>query len=239
VFFGAKNAVTGTVFKPGRMSTIHTGSLTHEIRSYGGIEALIAFIANRFEENEVGGNWINRDVVAPENKDEEVLLWLNSGDGGDDYQRTFDHITDPAARRAELSEHLQSLSTYARFLRFAQDFRHEEGYQMGYAIEERDGKMYARLRMADACEFMAKKDYTDNWESENHETFCFWSFSDWKLALESAGYTVAPESKTYKNRWIEKNRWDGKVALYRENAGALEQMENPVTTMVMVAERQE
>ena len=37
---------------------------------------------------------------------------------------------------------------------------------------------------------MSKKDYTANWDSEMHEEFAFWGFSDWKAALQTAGFYV-------------------------------------------------
>ncbi|HBB04341.1 TPA: hypothetical protein DCZ39_05635 [Patescibacteria group bacterium] len=61
--------------------------------------------------------------------------------------------------------------------------------------------------MQDACEFLSKKDYTDNRYSEMHETFCFRSFSEWKKALEDIGFVVHPDSNAYKNPWIIENRF--------------------------------
>ena len=46
------------------------------------------------------------------------------------------------------------------------------------------------LSLRDACEFLSKKDYLDNWRSEMHETFCFWSLADWRSAVERAGFVV-------------------------------------------------
>lgn len=95
---------------------------------------------------------------------------------------------------------------------------------------------YIRLTLADACEFMSRKDYTDNWESEMHETFTFWSFNDWKHALEETGFTVTGASKAYVNDWIVTNRLVGKVTLWTEEGGGLKPMAYPVTNMLMLAE---
>lgn len=209
VFFSQKNAVTSLVFEAGSMNTIHTSSLTHEIESYGSREDLIAFIRNRYNELVPGGVWINRDVVGPENKDEIILLWLNEEDGENNLPMPENPTTQT------LAAWLGKLSTMALFRQFAKDFRHQEGFQLPHEWVSIAGKTYARLSMQNACEFLFKKDYHDNWLSEMHETFCFWNYNDWKSALEEAGLRLDNLSTTWRNEWIVKNRLEGKVQLMR------------------------
>jgi hypothetical protein len=76
VFFSQKNAVTGLCFPRASMNCVHTGSLTHEIWSYGGPEALEQFLSNRFDELAPGGVWVNRDVVGCLEPEELVYLEL-------------------------------------------------------------------------------------------------------------------------------------------------------------------
>jgi hypothetical protein len=231
VFFSQRNAVTGLVFDRNSMNTIHTSSLTHEIESYGSHADLLAFIQNRYDELAHGGVWINRDVVGPENKSTTVYLWLNKEDGrNDDWDKIF-------ADREPLANYLQGLSTYGRFLRFARDFRNKEGYHLHFDAVTIDGREVMRLSLRDACEFMSRKDYTDNWQSEMHETFCFWDFTEWKAHLEAIGFSIAPESKAYTNPWIVKHRLEGKTEIYKEAAGHLIKLDYPVTNMLMIAER--
>ena len=231
VFFAQKNAVTGLVFERASMHTIHTSSLTHEIESYGSRADLLAFIQNRHEELAPGGLWINRDVVGPDNPGEEIIMQLNDADGrNDDWERDF-----PDGE--QLDEYLQKLSTQARFRRFSRDFRKKEGEVFDCEWIAKDGKSLARLRLRDACEFALKKDYTDNWQSEMHEKFCFWTFADWKLHLEAAGFTVLPASAAYRNNWIVKNRLEGKVGLFKMKGAMLEPMEFPVTHLLLLAEK--
>ena len=45
------------------------------------------------------------------------------------------------------------------------------------------GMELVEVSLRDACEFLSKKDYLDNWQSEMHETFCYWSFRDWRSAV--------------------------------------------------------
>jgi hypothetical protein len=232
VFFSQRNAVTGLVFDKESMNTIHTSSLTHEIESYGSRQDLLAFIKNRFEELTHGGAWINRDVVGPENKYTRVLMHLAKNDGiHSDVDKTF-------STREELAHHLNGLSTYGRFLRFAKDFRKHEGYTLEYRMRELEGKELVELSLSDACEFMSRKDYTDNWESEMHETFTFWNIEEWKVELEKAGFIVRPESQAYTNSWIVDNRLVGKAELFQEENGALKRFPYPVTNMIVIAEKQ-
>lgn len=231
VFFSQRNAVTGLVFDRASMNTIHTSSLTHEIESYGSRAELLQFIANRYEELVPGGVWINRDVVGPVNKSEQVLMKLSQNDGQHtDIDRVFD-------TREALAAYLNTLSTYGRFLRFARDFRKKEGYQVAYETVELNGETFIALRSSDACEFMSRKDYTDNWESEMHETFCFWDFDEWKTHLEAAGFRIRSESRAFVNQWIVENRLAGSVSLYRAHAGGVVPMDYPVMGMILVAER--
>jgi hypothetical protein len=228
VFFSKKNAVTGLVFEPNSMNTIHTSSLTHEIESYGSRNDLIQFIRNRYQELVPGGVWVNRDVVGPDHKEQIIYMWLNDTDGNND---------DPNKKyndKHELSEYLSGLSTFARFLRFARDFRHKEGYVLNYTIQTLTDKKYIVLTLQDAMEFLSRKDYTDNWQSEMHETFCFWDYSEWKENLREAGFTIHPASKTFTNEWIVNNRWQGKAALFTMENSSLEPIAFPVTTMFLI-----
>lgn len=217
VWFAQKNAVSGLVFKPASMDTIHSSSLTHEIESYGSHEDLLTFIANRFEELKPGGVWINRDVAGPEDKDRPVLMLLREDDPAPDGPPW-----------------LAGLSTFELFRKFAIDFRKAEGYRMAYTIENVDGNRYVKLRMEDAAEFLLTKDYRDNWESEMHERFCFWSFSQWKAALQDAGFIVDSGSSVFTNPWIVDNRFRGKVSLFAED---LSPLDYPPTNLIMVARK--
>lgn len=231
VFFAQKNAVSDLVFRKGTMHTIHTSSLTHEIASYGKMEDLSDFIRNRYQELVDGGVWINRDVIGPEHGETTVFMLLNDQDGiNDNFDQSFES-------RKELSDYLQRLSTYTRFKRFAIDFRKQEGDQIRYEEVEIEGRSYMKLSLSDAAEYMLTKDYTDNWESEMHERFCFWSFQDWKKRLTEAGFEVLPGSGPYTNPWIEKNRFEGSVELYQLKNGKLRQLPSPPTNAIIIGKK--
>ncbi|TGM01727.1 transferase [Leptospira jelokensis] len=235
VFFLRKNAVSGLVFPQLSMNTIHTSSLTHEIESYGGRDQLFSFLKNRYEELVLGGVWINRDVVGPEGKEKEVFVWMEE-DSGTNHGRRPEEFPN-------FKEFLDSLSTKERFFQFQRDFRKEEGYVLRASRVFVDGIEYQRMKLGDICEYISKKDYTDNWESEMHESFCFWSFSEWKKNLESIGFRISPKSCEYRNEWLVQNRYEGKVKLFTSNndnpvkAEDLMPFDLPVTHMLMLAEK--
>lgn len=231
VFFAQKNAVTGLCFEANSMNTIHTSSLTHEIESYGGREELLQFIQNRFDELALGGVWVNRDVVGPAEPERVVLMKLNDKDG-----RNEDWESEIIEREA-LTKYLGGLSTKALFLRFVQDFRKEEGFSFTYRWVETEGEKYVECSLRQAMEFISKKDYHSNWLSEMHETFCYWSFSDWKRELEAVGFSIDANSKSYTNDWLVENRYQSKADLYEIREGKPSRLAYPATHTLIVAEK--
>lgn len=228
VFFAQKNAVTSLVFEEESMNTVHTSSLTHEIESYGNRNDLLQFIENRFAELAPNGVWINRDVIGPENGDELVLMKLSKEDGSNvDPFKIFKN-------QESFKLHLDNLSTFSRFLRFAVDFRKEEQDQITYSLVTLNEVEYVRLKHKDAADFMLTKDYTDNWVSEMHERFCFWSITDWKDELKQAGFTIDKATHAYTNPWIADNRFEGKVELYNL---LLNKLQYPPTNALIIARK--
>jgi hypothetical protein len=227
VFFSQKNALTGLVFDKESMDTIHTSSLTHEIESYGGREDLLRFIRNRFHELAPGGVWINRDVVGPSDPDREIFLWLNRNDSG-----TTQHLPEEKDPRG-----LSKKSTYELFLLFAKEFRREEGYALHFEEVRIEDTPYLRCRLRDAYEFLSKKDYTDNWASEMHETFCFWDFTEWTDYLKEVGYSILPESNAFTNQWIVQHRFENAANIFVKENGCLSPIVWPETHMILVAQK--
>ncbi|WP_375580028.1 transferase [Marivirga tractuosa] len=228
VFFAQKNAVTSLVFEQQSMNTIHTSSLTHEIESYGSRSDLLSFIQNRFDELKSGGVWINRDVIGPEDGEKKVLMLLNNEDGANE------NIYQSFSNQTELANHLNSLSTFSRFLRFTEDFRKEENDQISFSLKTIEGKTYVLLELKDAAEFMLTKDYTDNWNSEMHERFCFWSIKEWKEQLSAVGFELLNNSVAYTNPWIANNRFVDKVKLFDEQ---MQELPYPPTNALMIAKK--
>lgn len=247
VHFHQRN-ITHPLFHDAAIDTTICNATVHELWSYGQqAETVHAYLALKYRQTRMGGRLIIRDVVGPAEKDQEVLLWLNDQDGSN--ENAFALLEDQAALQA----HLASLSTYARFRRFARDFlaemradgRREAATVVAYYEEMIAGRRFARLSLRHAVEFMSKKDYVNNWNSEMNEEFAFWDFAEWKGALHAAGFRVVenpndPErsSRVYTNPWIVQNRWEGKVALFRRHSDGLQPLPFPPTNIVLVGEKQ-
>ncbi len=228
-YFHQRN-ITQPIFEAGSIDTTLCNSTTHELWSYGQqTKTLQAYLDLKYMQTAKGGRLVIRDVVGPEAGDQEVWLWLNREDGGN--EDIFAEFDQPKA----LQSHLDALSTLARFKRFARDFLAEDrerGHRepdtaIQYREETVDGVLYVGLSLRAAAEFLAKKDYTDNWRSEMHEEFAFWGFSQWKTALQAAGFQVlenpnepTKSSRVYTNPWIVQNRWQGKAELFQRVGGA-------------------
>lgn len=236
------------IFEKESIDTTICNSTTHEIWSYGKQrESLMDYLRKKYKQTRRNGRLVIRDVVGPENKEQEVYMLCPKDDGSN--EDTFRQCRDSK----ELSNHLKGLSTYSRFKRFAQDFLSEmrksgqrgEETKVQYQEERIADEDYIVLSLKDAVEFMTKKDYTENWQSELNEEFAFWSFSEWKQAITEVGFTVLetpnnPDkgSRTYANPWIVENRFVGKTDLYRMTDSGLEQMEYPVTNIILVGEKE-
>lgn len=246
VYFHQRNLLS-QIFEDNSIDSTICNSTTHEIWSYGNqTESLDKYINLKFKQLKPGGRLIIRDVVGPENKELEILLKANRDDGSnEDIFKQFNSA-------AELTPHLNGLSTHARFKRFAEDFlsdmrktgRRDEGSKIQYMEEIIEGSAYLRMKLKDAVEFVTKKDYTENWQSELNEEFAFMSFDEWKKFLKDRGFRVienpnepSKSSRCYVNSWIVENRLIGKVEIFIKRNGGIEKMPYPPTNMVIVAEK--
>lgn len=237
VHFHQRN-ISQTIFEDNSIDSTICNSTTHELYSYGaGETTLHHYLAKKYAQTRKHGRLIIRDVVGPENGAQEVVLWLNRDDGENE------NVLAPFDEADALKAHLDRLSTYGRFLRFAQDFLGSDPIQ--FREETIDKVPYVILSLSAAVEFMSKKDYTDNWASEMHEAFAFWGFSDWKKAVAEAGFHLIENpnepqagSRVYSNPWIVENRWQGKVKLFvSADDGRLQPHPWPPTNIVIVAEK--
>jgi SAM-dependent methyltransferase len=214
-----------------RVDTVIASSLCHELWSYYEGDATLAeYFAAKHDQLDPGGRLVVRDVIGPD-REGEILAWFNCHDGvEEDIYQTFD---DDEERK----EHLDDLSTDARFRRFLEDFE-GRGLESASVTEvERDGMQLYRMDADVFSEYVLTKDYTDNWENEMRESFAFWSADRYEEALEGAGFEV-DHSRTYTNPWIAENRFDGKVARYSVGDG-LERESHPPTNIVIAATKVE
>ncbi len=222
VFFAQQNLMSPVSPAQERsVDTVICNSTLHELWSYGQkAETVRAYLRNKFRQLRLQGTLVIRDVVGPENGDRNVRLWCARDDG----------LTVGDVAEANVAE----LSTWSRFLRFCRDFR--PGEERPYLhTEETETETVFVLPLRLAMEFLAKMDYTDNWLSEMHEEFCFWSFPDWVRELTAAGFSVLPSSHAYASDWKVVHSFTGKARLQTLDG---EDLPWPVTNMVLAGEKQ-
>jgi hypothetical protein len=251
VKFFQRNALE-QVFEPGSLGTKFSNSAYHEYASFiDWVAALPRFFKISYDELRALGRSIGRDVVGPRDKHMEVALRLNAENGSnDDVYREFDLGTEQGL--AGLASHLEGLSTYSRFLRFARDFRaHERAAgidsdktRVQYHVREMKGQMYALMERQHAAEFLQKMMYTDSWASENHEILCGRSLEDYEELLRMAGFDVVkdaehPERGTreFLNEYKRKHFYEGRVALCRPTHDGFEPMPFDPDNMVLVGQK--
>ena len=199
VYFYQRNMLGSAVFPPRSIDTTLTLALTHEIWSYADgsrPDTVQRFADALFAHTAPDGVWINSDVCGPDEPERPVVLRLDDSDGENpDGVAELEALADPAA-------YVGRLSTRARFFQFAHDFRRNARVPFAYDVRA-DGLV---LRLADAMDFLTRKDYVDNWLSETHEQFCGLNFSGWSAIAERAGFTIDPASNAWRNDWVIENR---------------------------------
>jgi hypothetical protein len=225
VFFFCRNVLGGAVFPARSVDTTLTFALTHEIWSYGDrLSSLRRFAEAIYQHTVPGGVWLNSDVCGPDEPDRTVLLRLSTADGSNPVAPRDDLADLP---REETTPYLSGLSTRARLDQFAHDFR----FPLPFDVQA-DGAV--RIRLADAMDFLTRKDYVDNWLSEAHEQFCGMSFADWAKLLDEVGFELAPASTAWRNDWIVDHRLAPVASLSTVDEQPLDW---PVTHALLVARR--
>lgn len=214
VFFYRKN-ITDQNFKENTINTFIYSSILHEIYSYIGEKALKKLLKNTFDQLAPHGRIIIRDVVGPANKEEVVLLKLNTRDG-------------------KTTGEIKELSTYAKFFRFAKEFKPRKINFKEVIIE---GTKFIELNLGDAYEYLSKMNYIDNWKSEMHEEFGFWSLSVWKKELEKIGFSIVDGSKEFQSDYIIDKMYAGKAALYKKLGNKIVEIDYPATNMILAGEK--
>lgn len=210
------------------VDTVICNSTLHEIWSYGdGAESVRHYLRLKHDQLRTGGRLVIRDVVGPSGRQGQVLLWCNADDGQ----------AIGEGGEEDLEAYLNSLSTRARFHRFARDFLPQHR-GAAFPCEEAslpDGRPAFSLSLQHAMEFTAKMTYTDNWLPEMREEFCFWEFAEWTAALREAGFRIHPGSRAYVNEWRVRNDFADRVALFAPDGTPLPFAE---TNMVLVGDKE-
>ncbi|MGD7789402.1 class I SAM-dependent methyltransferase [Propionibacteriaceae bacterium Y1700] len=230
IWFVRANILNGPVMPNRTVDTSITVALTHEVFSYGHGRADVEAFAHRVHDHtRPGGVWINSDVLGPDDPDRHVLLRLRTDDGASLAEPRTDLDQLPTD---EVTSFIEGLSTAARLVQFSYDFPRLSG---GRFSADQVGTGEWRLRLGDAMEFLATKDYAENWLSECHEQFCGLTMADWRTVLTDAGFTLDPTSQAWRNDWLVENRFAPVADLI--DAGTGEPVDWPVTHVLTVARR--
>ena len=232
VYFYQRNFMQSTLFGDNFFDTIITMALTHEVESYLGRAQLDTFVRRVYDMLAPGGVYINYDVVAPENPTQEVYVKFRRDDG----DNPEDALAVPSGM--SLADWLRSLSSAARFRRFVHDFRHDEGDGIAVRYETIGDVEYGVLTRAALCEFLAKKDYVNSWQSEMHETFCFFTHQQWVDYLTAAGFDVTNNSRAITNDWLIEHRFSPAAEVYVMDGQVLRRDDTtPHTNTLLVARK--
>jgi SAM-dependent methyltransferase len=193
-------------------------TILHEVYSYNGynIQFVKTALKNSLKELKPGGRIVIRDGIQPTLA--QWCLSLNSQDG-----------------KSNPKLHPRYLNTEAMFLRFAKEFKHGRGVRYKILHDKKLGKLYC-TDAASAYEFLSKKDYRDNWHLEINEQFGYLTLLQYKKLLREFGFKVI-YAKSYRNPWIVKNRWHGKVKIYKKTNRGFKLIPYPDTNALIVAEK--
>lgn len=219
VFFHRRNILSESIFPDGTIDTTITVALTHEIASYLGLDALRALIRRVYQQTRPGGVWLNLDVVGPAHGNDRAGFLLHPTP---DIQALFDApggidgIGPVDLQTAEdVPATLQAMSAYQRLLQFAQDWNPDalpltdadRSVTASRRFSSRESGIYVNASLRLIMEWLSRDAYADNWLSEMHESFGFWSAADWMAELRSAGFQLEDGSGGYANGWLIENRY--------------------------------
>lgn len=211
--------VAERVFEPGTLDGILDSSVLHHVSSFQGYDHAAArrALEVQVEQLRAHGVLVVRDFVDPGPGDVLLDVRDDDGDGGDDPR----------------------VCSTARLLeRFAREFRSLLGAPgfplIGLPAEESPaGFRRYRLSRKLAAEFVLRKDYRTDWESEVQEEYTYFTQEQFEAVFASLGMRLLA-STPLRNPWIVENRFEGKVAL-RSCDGEPEEF--PPTNYLIAAER--
>jgi SAM-dependent methyltransferase len=214
-----KGDIAGPVFADAHLDGIFDSSVLHHVTSFGGYrhDNAADALAAQVRQLRPHGVLVVRDFLDPGRDD--VLLDLPAGDGDD------------------ASDDPRTCSTAALLERFAREFR-SLASERGCAIERIDGgapsgwRRY-RLSHKHAAEFVLRKDYRADWESEIKEEYTYFTQAEFEALFARLGLRVLA-STPLSNPWIVRHRFEGRFLLHSLDGIRLDP---PATNYVIVGEK--
>lgn len=190
--------IADPVFPDASLDGVLNSSVLHHVTSFNdfSLERLETCLRNQVAALRPGGVLIIRDFVVPDGP-ERVVLELPEQDG-------------------KPSGSIPELSTAALFERFAGSFRSSQhrtgGVPFAPARAKRAGFVGYELSLRDATEFILRKDYRRDWDTEMLEEYTYYSQSQFEQSLRGLGLRLLASVPIH-NPWIVENRYRGKIAL--------------------------
>lgn len=213
------------VFEPGSLDGIIASSMLHHITSFNGYDAGAArrALAAQVEQLREHGVLVVRDFVDPAGG--EVLLDLPDEDGAPEGSGDDPRTCSTARLFERFSRELRSLSPSPGFT------LHRVLGEAGPPVPRGFARYRTTARIA--AEFILRKDYRADWESEVKEEYTYFSQREFEAVFQELGLRVLT-STPLRNPWIVKHRLAGKVFLYSLDGTPLEY---PPTNYLIVGER--
>ncbi len=145
-------------------------------------------------------------------------------------------VIDLPADDGDATSDPRTCSTAALFERFAREFRCLSSAP-GFALEALDGAASAgrrrfRTTRKFAVEFLLRKDYREDWESEVKEEYTYFTQSDFEARFRALGLRVLASTPLY-NPWILRQRFRGRFAWFGDDGAPLD---FPATNYIVVGE---
>ncbi len=216
------------VFESGSLDGVFDSSVLHHVTSFNGYDhdAAARALSVQAEQLSVGGSLVVRDFVAPTSR--MILLDLPDDDAA------------PGSKNAEgVQSDPRNCSTAALFLRFAGEFR-KLADAPGFEFQEqaaspslRQGWRRFKLDARLAAEFILRKDYRADWESEVLEEYTYFTQERFESEFARLGLRLLASFPIH-NPWIVKNRFEGKCALWSTDGARLP---FPATNHLIVGEK--
>jgi SAM-dependent methyltransferase len=199
-FFFQRNIAQAALFAPSSIDSTLTISLCHELYSYGGEQAVTELAKTIRKHTVAEGVWVNLDVCGPQDGAQPVWLEL--------HQPPVDELPEPVNLAGEnpetIREQLTGMTPLHSWIQFVHDWIPS---RVDFHVHQAGDRTFVQTQLGWAMEWLSKKDYTDNWLSEMHETFCFWSFSEWRQRVQAEGFAVAEQSRGIVNEWLVAERF--------------------------------
>ena len=191
--------IADAAFPDASLDGVLDSSVLHHVTSFNdfSLARLTTCLRNQVAALRPGGVLIIRDFVVPDGP-ERVLLELPEQDG-------------------QTTGTIPELSTAALFERFAGGFRSSVhragGVPFTRAPARRAGCAGFELSLRDATEFILRKDYRADWETELLEEYTYYSQAQFEHTLRGLGLRLLASVPIH-NPWIVEHRFRGKIALF-------------------------